>query len=398
MALIMGIISSAIASVVSNTSVHTTIYGFLLPWPNHSHLLLLFLCAFFVFLFIFFVLTIDYSFSPRYLPGRLFLAAAILCFLPVSAYEDDGSGDPYQTPAVVNIVCCNLMTWCMYIGYATTFTPLLCKIYRIKLITDQPLRRGLKVLPRHVAGPYILAMVITVGSLIVWTVLDPYKYEFFFDPLAQENLGTCSVVMFVHTWQLSTYTWIFMCIFEFLISVMLVTLVVLAYQIRHINPELGDSQRICRLVIFIMVTKISWFISIMIIRSIKSIEGSTRYVIVNFLFVLILFNDSVGIISFIVLPRMYFVWYQQKHGHLPEHVHMFGTGTIRINDSGNNNINNNDNNNNNNPSTWLRTTGIILKYTYMHAYVTTSAQWREIHWFVFVSSFLIARVILYCIT
>ena len=283
--------------------------------------------------------------------GAFFIAAAILCFLPVLAYEDGGGGGTYQKPAMVNIVCCNMMTWFMYIGYAVTFTALLCKIYRIKLITDQPLRRGLKVLPRHVAGPYILLMVVAFGSLIVWTVLDPYKYEVFFDPLAHANLGTCSVVMFVHTWQLSTYTWIFMGIFEFFISVMLVTLVVLAYQIRNINPELGDSQRICRLVIFIMVTKISWFISIMIIRSIKSIEGSTRYVIVNFLFVLILFNDSVGIISFIVLPRMYFVWYQQKHGHLPEHVHMFGTGTIRINDSGNNNINNNDNNNNNNPST-----------------------------------------------
>ena len=355
MALIMGIISSAIASVVSNTSVHTTIYGFLLPWPNHSHLLLLFLCAFFVFLFIFFVLTIDYSFSPRYLPGRLFLAAAILCFLPVLAYyEDDGSGDPYQTPAVVNIVCCNLMTWCMYIGYATTFTPLLCKIYRIKLITDQPLRRGLKVLPRHVAGPYILAMVITVGSLIVWTVLDPYKYEVHeTDPFVHENLGTCSVVMFVHTWQLSTYTLIFMgIILNSLLSVILEKLVVLTYQIRNINPELGDSQRIFRLVIFFLVSHILWVISVVIVRSTKSMEGSTRYVILNFLSVLALFIDSVGIIYFIVVPRLYFVWYQQKHGHLPEHVQIFGTGTIRINDSGNTNTNSNDNNNTN-LSTWL---------------------------------------------
>ena len=355
MALIMGIISSAIASVVSNTSVHTTIYGFLLPWPNHSHLLLLFLCAFFVFLFIFFVLTIDYSFSPRYLPGRLFLAAAILCFLPVSAYEDDGSGDPYQTPAVVNIVCCNLMTWCMYIGYATTFTPLLCKIYRIKLITDQPLRRGLKVLPRHVAGPYILAMVITVGSLIVWTVLDPYKYEVHeTDPFVHENLGTCSVVMFVHTWQLSTYTLIFMgIILNSLLSVILEKLVVLTYQIRNINPELGDSQRIFRLVIFFLVSHILWVISVVIVRSTKSMEGSTRYVILNFLSVLALFIDSVGIIYFIVVPRLYFVWYQQKHGHLPEHVQIFGTGTIRINDSGNTNNTNSNDNNNTNLSTWL---------------------------------------------
>jgi len=271
----------------------------------------------------------------------------------VLAYEDDGrggGGGTYQKPAMVNIVCCNLMTWFMYIGYATTYTALLCKIYRIKLITDQPLRRGLKVLPKHVAGPYILAMVVAFGSLIVWTVLDPYHYEVLeTDPLAQENLGTCSVVMFLHTWQLSTYTWIFMLIFEFFMSVIVITLVVLAYQIRNINPELGDSQRIFRLVIFFMVSKIMWVISIIILRSIKSIEGSTRYVILNFLFVLGLFIDSVGIICCMVLPRMYFVWYQQKHGHLPEHVQMFGTGTIRINDASGNN--NNNDNNNNNPST-----------------------------------------------
>ena len=39
----------------------------------------------------------------------------------------------------------------------------------------------------------------------------------------------------------------------------------------------------------------------------------------------------IGGISFIVLPRIYFVWYEYKHGHYPEGVEMIGTGRTTVN-------------------------------------------------------------------
>jgi hypothetical protein len=39
---------------------------------------------------------------------------------------------------------------------------------------------------------------------------------------------------------------------------------------------------------------------------------------------------SFSAIGFIILPRMYYVWYEHRHGHLPENVVMIGRGTTTV--------------------------------------------------------------------
>jgi len=39
---------------------------------------------------------------------------------------------------------------------------------------------------------------------------------------------------------------------------------------------------------------------------------------------------SISTIGFIILPRMYYVWYEHRHGHLPENVVMIGGGTTTV--------------------------------------------------------------------
>jgi len=42
------------------------------------------------------------------------------------------------------------------------------------------------------------------------------------------------------------------------------------------------------------------------------------------------FLSSIGIVGFLIAPRIYYVWYEHKHGHLPENVQMIGGGRTTV--------------------------------------------------------------------
>merc|ERR1712224_331993 len=116
--------------------------------------------------------------------------------------------------------------------------------------------------------------------------------------------------------------------FMVLINVVLLILLVLAYRIRHINPDLGDSQRIFRLILFLFLTDLTHFIitetsrfwgnnnsnntntnnsnttneeedddpAVVVGSSSRSL-ATNKFHLLSLLFLLKLFVDSVGILS-----------------------------------------------------------------------------------------------------
>lgn len=264
--------------------------------------------------------------------GSAFIALSILFYIPILVYNN--ASDDMTQPPTSNIVFCNLMTWTLYLGFIYLFTALLCNIYRIKLITDNPLRRGLKILPKHVAGPYFVITTLAFGLLAAWTAIDPTKYELIElgdDP--DKVVGSCTLftLHYYYSANKSFNKWniIFVSALEALILIVSIILAILSYKIRHVNPELGDSKRIFRLTLYCFINDIV-LITITGTSRVWKMDEATKFVFVNTVFILKFILDSVAIIGFIILPRIYYIWYEHKHGHLPERVQMIGRGRVEV--------------------------------------------------------------------
>jgi len=195
------------------------------------------------------------------------------------------------------------------------------------LITDQPLRRGLMILPKHVMGPYITIIIIVVSILIAWTAVYPDKFETIeLDPNTNESMRVCSF----DSLNSNTLYLVFSGILSGLILIVEIILLVLLCKIRHVNQELGDSKRIFRLMLYQFILHIMYTIvnqTIMFWKIQESLAISIKMLVFDIVF---LFLNSIGIVGFLIAPRMYYVWHENKHGHLPENVQMIGGGRTTV--------------------------------------------------------------------
>jgi len=303
--------------------------------------------------------------------GALLLPIAIAFGLAVSFFDSNNDDENNGTIIPVNSktssgtifnVCCNFVAWLHYIGIIVIYTALLCKIYRIMKLTQQPLRRGLKILPRHVLWPFILVVSFTVGLLIAWSATGSSKYAIGENLEEKTNNNTttisggyCAVSPSLPTATISPSRQIVIALIV-LVTIVQFVLIILAWKIRKINQELGDSKRILRMVVFQFILNI-------ICTSTASSNGhEVSLLIYSINFVI----TSISTIGFMILPRMYYVWYEHQYGHLPENVVMIGSGGttttvrgVKNQNTGNNSaggtgvtpsprhtVRNNDNNNN----------------------------------------------------
>jgi len=237
--------------------------------------------------------------------------------------DDNGADIITSTMPDLSInIFCGFYWWAYYIGYALVYTALLCKIYRIKLITDQPLRRGVKILPKHVMIPYAIIMATLIILLLVWFIIgyvaDPYTYN-------------KSCITISHS---NTLAIIFSSVINGLILCVSIAVTILAWKIRHINEELGDSKRILWLSVYqlFLCIIINTILQNVLLPHIYSMENlKIQMAVLDAYDTIFSFLLVIGSISFIVLPRIYFVWYEYKHGHYPEGVEMIGTGRTIVN-------------------------------------------------------------------
>ena len=258
------------------------------------------------------------------------LMLAVLCFgallitvgmiFQVVLWFDAGSKDTIDLD-----ICCSLIIWLQYIGNIIILTILLCKLYRTFKVVQ--FRRGQKILPRHVFGPFLVIVLLFIGILIAWEIVYPIHYVIIPYPGETEDVGVGCVSIN------EKGSIIFETTLLVVVTLLIIGIMWLACKIRNINEEIGDSRRIFRLLLLMLINSILYNTVINIVYR-TNISGLgtlgrssivfTANILVNFVFVM-------GSIGFLILPRMYYVWYERVHGHLPESVQMFGGGQVRVN-------------------------------------------------------------------
>jgi len=257
--------------------------------------------------------------------GSLLIVLSMIANICVLASREHDSIDDNGTAIIASTmsdlkinIFCGFYWWAYYIGIALVYTALLCKIYRIKLITDQPLRRGVKILPKHVMIPYAIIMVTIIILLIVWFSIPTTEEPYDKSCISHNKLDV-----------------IFSTVIASLISCVSIVWTILAWKIRHINEELGDSKRILWLTVyqFFLFTIINNILNAVLLPHVYSMENHKKLqmAVLDAYDTIFSFLLVIGSISFIVLPRIYFVWYEYKHGHYPEGVEMIGTGRTVVN-------------------------------------------------------------------
>ena len=259
--------------------------------------------------------------------------------------DDDDNNEAAANTDIYFNVCCNFATWFYYTGIIIMYGCLLCKIYRIMKLTSQPLRRGLKVLPRHALWPFVVVVSLTIALLLAWSLTGSSKYVSIEVPGfkgSNTTQGFCTQHLGADTqWNNPSSSKQYLTLLTILVTVVQFILLVLACKVRNVNQQLGDSKKIIRLLIFQVVFH-NLFAST---NAAVSHFNTTAMIIVAMLHVIMY---SLSTIGFILCPRMYYVWYENKHGQLPPTVEMIGGGgrtVVRINNNNNSTTNTNINTN-----------------------------------------------------
>ena len=227
---------------------------------------------------------------------------------------------------------CNLAVALAWIGIVLTNTVLFAKTYRVYKVTL--FRRNQTIKPRNVLGPYIMSVVFSATVLIALTVTSPIHYstmiKYIFTNGSSQYYNQCYDVNKING-----------AMFAFNIIIEL-GILVLAWKVRNTNEELGESRKIFILIILLIALDI-----VMVV--VCSLILWKFFRIISIVLVL----KSLLPIWFLICPRMYYVWYENKHGHLPQSVIVPGMGHVTV--AGTDNItnppptpiiikNNNDNN------------------------------------------------------
>jgi hypothetical protein len=248
--------------------------------------------------------------------GALLLPIGLVFLLCVELvdHNEDGVIPIDSNMGIFLNVCCNAVEWLIVLGFCIIYSSLLCKIFRIMKITQQPLRRGLKILPRHALWPFVLILILNVALLIAWSFSGTSKYMISEPTDTNQSFGYCE---YIDRTQVDTASLAYFYTIIALALIVQVVLIFLACKIKKLNQELGDSKRILRLILF---------------QAITNSVCNSLYAISDFLLLFIIqyVIYSISTIGFIILPRMYYVWYEHRHGHLPENVVMIGGGTTTV--------------------------------------------------------------------
>jgi hypothetical protein len=252
--------------------------------------------------------------------GSLLLPISLVLYMSVQLSGDRSGIFPIGR---VENVCCHFMMWLYYLGLFVIYSALLCKIYRIMKVTQQPLRRGLKILPRHALWPFIVVLMLTIGLLIAWSITNPSnKYIVEEIPNTTLTTGYCEISG-IAGYKSASVPYLYA--LQALILIVQLILTILACKIKNLNEELGDSKRIFRLVLFQFILH-SIITCLLFFGAAKVLNLASRKSVFSLQFIMYSFST----IGFMIMPRMYYVWYEYRHGHLPEYVVMIGSGTTTV--------------------------------------------------------------------
>lgn len=206
---------------------------------------------------------------------------------------------------------CNAWIWIYVIGINIVYMALLGKLWRIKKVAK--LRRAQNVSVRQTIWPLRIIFLVNIVILTTWSIVDPPKYRRFDTEAKNDILGTCDSIQLPFFIPLQSI----LCVSVFLGFWM-------AYMAKYLPPELSEGGRIFHIY---LGNAISFFVSVGL-YSIGWLLPNLTVVIIAIL--LITFFTSITSVAIIIVPKMYYVWYQKKHGTLPPGVQTLGRGQTHV--------------------------------------------------------------------
>jgi hypothetical protein len=231
---------------------------------------------------------------------------------------------------------CVIKLWFQHVGIIIVYMSLFCKLWRAEQVTQ--FRRGNTVLVRHVIGPFFLILIIQIGILIGQTIVTPPYWKDV--PVHPHNIDdphrieTCYQINFDDPISVAFNA----------SSVMILVLceiitMWMACRTRKIREDISDSWRVFQTMCFQIIISIPY---VLLMNGL--VPSGKLYYIIEIGYPFLLAMSSTG---FIIIPKMYFVFYKRKYGHLPDHVQSpvgIGRTVVSISGSGNNTTRDNSNN------------------------------------------------------
>eukprot|EP00537_Pseudo-nitzschia_pungens_P013195 CAMPEP_0172387622 /NCGR_PEP_ID=MMETSP1061-20121228/4906_1 /TAXON_ID=37318 /ORGANISM="Pseudo-nitzschia pungens, Strain cf. pungens" /LENGTH=496 /DNA_ID=CAMNT_0013117319 /DNA_START=79 /DNA_END=1569 /DNA_ORIENTATION=- len=213
---------------------------------------------------------------------------------------------------------CIVGFWLIFIGFSTMSTSIFCRLYRVYKVSR--FRRRQPVYTHHVLWPWALAILMSVTVLITVEFLD----------LGSETVVAGST-SFCH--DLRGGKQVFVTYFIYGSHVVLLGGIFLfAWKLRNLSEELGDSRKIFFIVCINVFTFALCLITEVCIKkfNLLGLGPKQRYYFFSATKDLLRFVYIMSSVGGLIVPRMYYVWYEWVHGQLPEHVQMYGTGQVRV--------------------------------------------------------------------
>ena len=250
-------------------------------------------------------------------------------------FTSDNTGINSSRQQMAYNIGCNFAVLLAWIGVVLINTVLFAKTYRVYKVTL--FRRNQTIKPRNVLGPYIMSIILSATVLIALTVTSPIHYSTVINVYSpMDSYNQCTGLKKIN-------------IAMFTIDIIIcLGMSVLAWKVRNTDEEISESRKIFILIILGVVLDTAVVVINAFILEIE-VTRINPFLITSIIPIIFILKSLLPI-WFLICPRMYYVWYEYKHGHLPESVTIPGIGGVHV--GGTDNViptatNNNSNNNNN---------------------------------------------------
>jgi hypothetical protein len=253
----------------------------------------------------------------------------LICFgsllMSSSLFFEGGIIDYFgQVPQYTLNNICIIKLWLQDVGIIIVYMSLFCKLWRAEQVTQ--FRRGNTVHVHHVIGPLFVILIIQIGLLIGHTIVTPpywtdvpMRPHDFDDPLRME---TCYQFNFDDPINV-----IFNASSLILLVVCEIITMWMACKTRNLREDISDSWRVFQTMCFQFFVTIPYAL---LIHGV--IPARDLYYLIEIGYPFLLAMSSTG---FIIIPKMYIVWYKNKYGQLPDYVQSsVGIGRVVVNISG----------------------------------------------------------------
>jgi len=220
---------------------------------------------------------------------------------------------------------CNISEWMWCFGWLTIVSILLGKLYRVYRVTR--FRRNQVIHSYHIVVPYLAFIIVFCGTVLAVELLHPNDYKFY------DNNGTVSPPYRTCYHLGNKHTLILYALMMVFNFIFLLGLLILAWKLRDTQEELAES----RAILFVVVGDIlTWFSELFIYSVVTWVDSSKleswdRVFLSVPLFVAFELIYVLVTLGLLLLPRMYYVWYELKHGELPPGMQApMGAGAVHV--------------------------------------------------------------------